>query len=430
MTTMSRQEALRAATNTEIKLDYVDFKKDTPQGPVRRSTCSTKPCRRRRLPKPIFKALQKTIKQGAPLDPAIADAVAAAMKDWAIEKGATHFTHLFQPMTGLTAEKHDSFLPADRRRQGHPRVLRQGTGPRRARRLVVPLRRHPRHLRGPRLHRLGSRPAPPTSSKAPTAPPSSSPPPSSAGPARRSTRRRRCCARWKRCRKQALRILRLFGNTEAQKVFTTVGPEQEYFLIDKNFYYARPDLINAGRTLFGATPPKGQEMEDQYFGAIPERVIACMADCEAELFKLGVPVKTRHNEVAPSQYEIAPIFEDSNLATDHQMLTMEVMRQHAPQVRPGLPAAREAVRRHQRLRQAQQLVDGHRHRREPAQPRRHAARQRPVPRLLRRRHPRRRQVSGAAARLGRPAPPTIIASAPTKRRRPSSPSSSAISCRT
>src|SRR5437879_4175576 len=127
-----------------------------------------------------------------------------------------------------------------------------------------------------------------------------------------------------------MRILKLFGNAEAKKVFTTVGPEQEYFLIDKNFFYARPDLINAGRTLFGARPPKGQELEHQYFGSIPERVLACMAEAEAELFKLGVPVKTRHNEVAPSQYEIAPIFEDSNLATDHQMLTMEVIRKTAP----------------------------------------------------------------------------------------------------
>src|SRR2546427_669618 len=130
--------------------------------------------------------------------------------------------------------------------------------------------------------------------------------------------------------KQALRILRVFGNKEAKKVFTTVGPEQEYFLIDKNFFYARPDLINAGRTLFGAKPPKGQELEDQYFGAIHERVLACMAETEAELFKLAVPVKTRHNEVAPSQYEIAPIFEDANLATDHQMMTMETMRRTAP----------------------------------------------------------------------------------------------------
>jgi glutamine synthetase len=128
---------------------------------------------------------------------------------------------------------------------------------------------------------------------------------------------------------QALRILRLFGNDSARKVFTTVGPEQEYFLIDKLLYYARPDLMTAGRTLFGAPPPKGQELEDQYFGSIPERVLACMADCEAQLFKLGVPVKTRHNEVAPSQYEIAPIFEDSNLATDHQMLMMEILKRTA-----------------------------------------------------------------------------------------------------
>src|SRR5262249_18394229 len=128
---------------------------------------------------------------------------------------------------------------------------------------------------------------------------------------------------------QALRILRLFGNAEAKKVFTTVGPEQEYFLVDKHFFYGRPDLINAGRTLFGAKPPKGQEMQDQSCGAIPERGRACMAETEAELFKLGVPVKPRHKEVAPSQYEIAPIFEDSNLATDHQMLTMDVMRKTA-----------------------------------------------------------------------------------------------------
>jgi glutamine synthetase len=129
--------------------------------------------------------------------------------------------------------------------------------------------------------------------------------------------------------KQALRILKLFGKHDVQKVFTTVGPEQEYFLIDKNFLYARPDLLNAGRTVFGAKPPKGQELEDQYFGTIPERVIACMAEAEAEMFKLGIPVKTRHNEVAPSQYEIAPIFEDSNLATDHNQLTMDVLRRTA-----------------------------------------------------------------------------------------------------
>src|SRR3954465_12211516 len=128
--------------------------------------------------------------------------------------------------------------------------------------------------------------------------------------------------------KEAVRVLKLFGST-AERVFATCGPEQEYFLIDRNFYFARPALINAGRTLFGAAPPKGQEMEDQYFGSIPERVLACMADAELELFKFGVPVKTRHNEVAPSQYEIAPIYENSNLATDHQNLIMEVLRKTA-----------------------------------------------------------------------------------------------------
>jgi glutamine synthetase len=129
--------------------------------------------------------------------------------------------------------------------------------------------------------------------------------------------------------KQAVRVLKLFGST-AEHVFATCGPEQEYFLIDRNFYFARPDLINAGRTLFGAKPPKGQEMEDQYFGAIPERVQACMAEVELELYKVGVPVKTRHNEVAPSQYEIAPVFEQANVAVDHQMMTMETLRRVAP----------------------------------------------------------------------------------------------------
>src|SRR6187401_687511 len=129
--------------------------------------------------------------------------------------------------------------------------------------------------------------------------------------------------------KQAVRVLKLFGS-KAEHVFATCGPEQEYFLIDRNFYFARPDLINAGRTLFGAKPPKGQELEDQYFGAIPERVQACMAEVELELYKVGVPVKTRHNEVAPSQYEIAPVFENANVAVDHQMMTMETLKKIAP----------------------------------------------------------------------------------------------------
>ena len=168
--------------------------------------------------------------------------------------------------------------------------------------------------------------------------------------------------------KQAVRILKLFGS-KAQRVTTTCGPEQEYFLIDRHFYFNRPDLINAGRTLFGAKPPKGQEMEDHYFGAIPDRVLAFMMEVERELYKVGVPLKTRHNEVAPSQYEVAPIFENANVATDHQMMTMEMLRRVAPKYGLRLPAAREAVCRGQRLGQAPELVDERRARQQPAQPR-------------------------------------------------------------
>ena len=168
--------------------------------------------------------------------------------------------------------------------------------------------------------------------------------------------------------KQAVRILKLFGST-AERVVTTCGPEQEYFLIDQYFYLSRPDLINAGRTLFGAKPPKGQELEDQYFGAIPDRVMAFMSEVETELYKVGVPVKTRHNEVAPSQYEIAPVFENANVATDHQMMTMETLQALGAEVRPRVPAAREAVCRRQRLRQAPQLVDERRRGQQPARAR-------------------------------------------------------------
>ena len=203
--------------------------------------------------------------------------------------------------------------------------------------------------------------------------------------------------------KQAVRILRLFGS-DATRVYSTAGPEQEYFLIDKNFYFARPDLINAGRTLFGAKPPKGQELEDHYFGAIPERVLACMLETETELYKLGVPVKTRHNEVSPAQYEIAVIFENANVATDHNMLVMETMKRVGDRYGLQLLLAREAVRGRQRLGQAPQLVAGRRRGQQPAQARRHAARQRPVPALPGGRHPRRRAARRPAARVGRQRP--------------------------
>jgi glutamine synthetase len=328
MSSKTRLEAIQAVVSTQHVMEHVDFKK-THLKELFGADVFNESVQRERLPKAVFKALQKTIKQGAMLDPTVADAVASAMKDWAVEKGATHFTHLFQPMTGLTAEKHDSFLQPTN--DGKAVVEFSG------KELV---RGEPDASSFPSGGIRATFEARGYTAWDPTSPAFIFENPNGAtlviptaflswtGEA--LDKKTPLLRSMEALSNQALRILRLFGNNEAHKVFTTVGPEQEYFLIDKHFYWARPDLINAGRTLFGAPPPKGQELEDQYFGAIPERVIACMADCEAELFKLGVPVKTRHNEVAPSQYEIAPIFEDSNLATDHQMLTMEVIRRTAP----------------------------------------------------------------------------------------------------
>jgi len=324
----ARQTAIQTIATTDYDLNQIDFR-NTSLKDLFGVNVFNEDTQKARLPKPVFKALQKTIKQGAQLtDPAVADAVASAMKDWALEHGATHYTHLFQPMTGLTAEKHDSFLSPT----GTGSALAEFSGkelvkgepdassfPSGGIRATFEARGYtgwdptsPAYIReGPN----GSTLVIPTVFVSWT------------GEA--LDKKTPLLRSMEALSNQALRILKLFGNTEAKKVFTTVGPEQEYFLIDKNFIYSRPDLLNCGRTLFGAKPPKGQELEDQYFGTIPERVIACMADCEAEMFKLGIPVKTRHNEVAPSQYEIAPIFEDSNLATDHNQLTMDVMRRTA-----------------------------------------------------------------------------------------------------
>lgn len=323
----ARQKAVEAIANTEYDLNQIDFR-TTHLKDLFGELVFSEEVQKTKLPKPIFKALQRTIKQGVPLDPSIADAVASAMKDWAIEHGATHYTHLFQPMTGLTAEKHDSFLIPT----GSGQAIAEFSG----KELV---KGEPDASSFPSGGLRATFEARGYTGWDPTSPAYIRETPNGAtlviptvfvswtGEA--LDKKTPLLRSMEALSTQALRILRLFGNTEARKVFTTVGPEQEYFLIDKQFLYTRPDLMNCGRTLFGAKPPKGQELEDQYFGAIPDRVIACMADCEAELFKLGVPVKTRHNEVAPSQYEIAPIFEDSNLATDHNQLCMEVLRRTA-----------------------------------------------------------------------------------------------------
>src|SRR5436189_3687887 len=281
-----------------------------------------------RLPKPVYHALRRTITLGVPLDNSVADAIASAMKEWAVEHGATHYTHWFQPMTGITAEKHDSFLsPTNDGRavaefsgkeliKGEPDASSFPSGGMRS----------TFEARGYTAWDPTSPPwllvtANGTTLLLPTAFDSwTGEPLDTKTPLLRSM---------EALSKQAVRILKLFGS-KAQRVTTTCGPEQEYFLIDRQFYFNRPDLINAGRTLFGAKPPKGQEMEDHYFGSIPDRVLAFMMEAERELYKVGVPIKTRHNEVAPSQYEVAPIFENANVATDHQMMTMEILRRTAP----------------------------------------------------------------------------------------------------
>ena len=277
-----------------------------------------------RLPKETYKALKKTMENGKSLDKSIANVVANAMKDWAVEKGCTHYTHWFQPMTGITAEKHDSFISP----QGDGTVIMEFSG----KELVK---------------------GEPDASSFPSG-------------GLRATFEARGYTAWdptayafikdntlciptvfysyggealdkktpllrsmEALNKQAMRILKLFGNEDVTRVITTVGPEQEYFLVDKALHDQREDLILTGRTLFGAKPPKGQEMEDHYFGAIKPRIQAYMHDLNDELWKLGILAKTEHNEVAPAQHELAPIFTNTNTATDHNQLTMEVMKKVA-----------------------------------------------------------------------------------------------------
>lgn len=281
-----------------------------------------------RLPKHIFKSLKRTIDRGEKIDNSVADVVASAMKAWAIEKGATHYAHVFYPLTGLTAEKHDSFIEPDGNGgavaefagkqliQGEPDASSFPSGGIRntfeARGYTAWDVTSPAYI----LENANG-----TTLCIPTA--------FISWTGEALDKKTPVLRSMKALNTQAQRILKLFGHTNAAMVASTAGAEQEYFLIDRNFFFARPDLLNAGRTLFGAKPPKGQEFEDHYFGAIPERVLACMLETERELYKLGIPVKTRHNEVAPSQYEIAPVYENANVATDHQQLVMVTLKRVA-----------------------------------------------------------------------------------------------------
>ncbi|MHB8170764.1 MAG: glutamine synthetase III family protein [Thermincolia bacterium] len=289
---------------------------------------------KQRLPKETYKALQRTIKQGLSLDPAVADVVAGAMKDWAIERGATHFTHWFQPMTGVTAEKHDAFISPT----GDGKVFLEFSGKELikgepdASSFPSGGLRATFEARGYTAWDCTS----PAFLKEDTAGVTLCIPTvfiSYTGVA--LDKKTPLLRSMEALNKQALRVLKLFGN-KAKKVITTVGPEQEYFLIDKKYYQERRDLVLSGRTLFGAMPPKGQELEDHYFGSIKERIAAFMKELDIELWKLGVSAKTKHNEVAPAQFEIAPIFDTTNVATDHNQLVMETIKKVAN--RHGLAA--------------------------------------------------------------------------------------------
>lgn len=303
----------------------VSFVGDEKPGEIFGENVFSKVVMQKRLPKSVFKSVMATIDKGKKLDPLVADAVASAMKDWALEKGATHYAHVFYPLTGLTAEKHDSFFDpvgdGSALAEFAGKTLIQGepdasSFPNGGLRNTFEARGYtgwdvtsPAYvLENPNGNTLCI----PTVFVSMTGEALDH-----KTPLLRSQQAMGA---------HAERILALFGHENIENVVSFCGPEQEYFLVDRHFFLARPDLLNAGRTLFGSKPPKGQEFDDHYFGAIPERVLGFMMDTERELFKLGIPAKTRHNEVAPGQFEIAPMFERGNIAADHQQLLMTTFK--------------------------------------------------------------------------------------------------------
>ncbi|MCO5320529.1 MAG: glutamine synthetase III [Microthrixaceae bacterium] len=323
---IGRQQAIDAVT--EFRAPPVVTDAGESPGDVFGTNVFTRTVMQQRLPKTVFKSVLSTIEHATPLDPTVADVVASALKDWALEKGATHYAHVFYPLTGLTAEKHDSFLEPDGNGgaiaefagktlvQGEPDAssfpnggLRQTFEARGYTAWDVTSEAY--ILENPNGNTLCI----PTVFVSWTGEALDNKTPLLRSQQAMNT--------------QAQRLLKLFGHDDVASVSSFAGAEQEYFLIDRHFFFARPDLMASGRTLFGAPPPKGQEFDDHYFGAIPERVLAYMLDTERELFKLGIPAKTRHNEVAPGQFELAPVFEKANVATDHQQLLMVTLRRMA-----------------------------------------------------------------------------------------------------
>ena len=373
-----------------------------------------------RLPSATYKSLLRTIKEGEPLDIEVANVVAHAMKEWAIEKGATHYTHWFQPLSGITSEKHDSFLDpcGDGRAimsfsgkeliQGEPDASSFPSGGLRA-----------------TFEARGYTAWDPTSYAfikdevlcIPTA--------FCSYTGEALDKKTPLLRSMDVVEEQANRVLALFGEPH-QRVVPTVGSEQEYFLISEKDYAKRQDLVMCGRTLFGYAPCKGQELEEHYFGAIRPTVNEFMKELDDELWALGVSARTKHNEVAPAQHELAPIFTNANRAIDENLLTMEKMRLSGQPPRPGVPATREALRGHQRLGQAQQLV-AFRRQDEPAGTRREPHGQRCASSCSSRASFRPSTTTRSFCACPWPRPATTIASARTRRPRPSCPSSWATS---
>jgi len=323
----ARQAAVAAVTSyrpIEKALNFIE----TPAEEIFGSNVFNDAEMRKRLAGQVYSAVARTIKHGEKLDASVANAVAKAMKEWAIEKGATHYAHVFQPLTGFTAEKHDSFLSPDGEGgaiaefsgkqliQGEPDASSFPSGGIRA----------TFEARGYTAWDITS---PAYILENPNGTTLCIPTVFCSWTGEALDKKTPLLRSMQALNKQAQRVLKAFGHEDPGYVFAFAGPEQEYFLVDRNFYFARLDLTLCGRTLVGAKPAKGQEFEDQYFGAIPDRVLAFMLEVERDLYKLGVPVKTRHNEVAPSQYEIAPMYETANVAADHQHLVMRTLRRVA-----------------------------------------------------------------------------------------------------
>jgi glutamine synthetase len=317
---------LQAINNVEGYVPpAVSFDPGEAPGAIFGSNVFSKSVMQQRLPKYVFKSVMSTIEHGAKLDQSVADAVASAMKDWALEKGATHYAHVFYPLTNLTAEKHDSFLEP----VGDGQTLAEFAG-------KTLIQGEPdassfpsgglRNTFEARGYTGWDVTSPAYVLENPNGNTLCIPTVFVSMTGEALDHKTPLLRSQQAMGKHAERVLKLFGHVKPDHVVSFCGAEQEYFLIDRHFFLARPDLLNSGRTLFGHKPPKGQEFDDHYFGAIPERVLGFMMDTERELFKLGIPAKTRHNEVAPGQFEIAPMFERANIAADHQQLLMTTFK--------------------------------------------------------------------------------------------------------